>query len=527
MRRALARLSSPLAVASALVVILALAVRGWALLWITDFWGDSYHHWLIARLTLDHGGAYTDYKGLQVVWPPLYHYLSIFAFWVSGRLDILPLHLMNVALGALACLLAARLAYRLYASTLAAFAAGGVLAFSTWHIAFSAMNVAEVFSGVLILFLVLLLVPASSTRGFQLVPLFLLALAMPLTRTDLTLYLGLAVLWLLASRGYAPAFCIVAGTALALGGWSAWSWFNTGDPLHWYRQYAENNLHDWLLLNQIRGPAWAVFSDYLYHLSPLVLPALLAGLASLLDARAERRRALWLVTLLLAGHSLFLILGYARGIVPLLTERYLALDLPMVAVLAAAFVPWVGGMGRWAGGRARGVAATRKMEGGRARGIDPTAITRIVELGVAAALVVIVIARFAADIPELEIRRWGIDPEWQVGNFLYAQVAPGDVVLTDAPVAIYRSGKPVEQFISSVELARAGTGPDALRARNVRWVVTQAVSYDAASAYIPAALLESGAGGVVDGLDYELAWRYDPTRNGIQTEVWRIRQVAP
>ena len=64
--------------------------------------------------------------------------------------------------------------------------------------------------------------------------------------------------------------------------------------------------------------------------------------------------------------------------------------------------------------------------------------------------------RFQNDIPELQIRRWGIDPEWQIGNFLYAQARPGDVVLTDAPVAIYRSGQDITHFVSSVALDRVG-----------------------------------------------------------------------
>src|SRR4029079_14253087 len=50
------------------------------------------------------------------------------------------------------------------------------------------------------------------------------------------------------------------------------------------------------------------------------------------------RRTLWLVSVLLAGHSLFLIVGYARGIVPLLTERYLVIDLPLVAALMSSWV---------------------------------------------------------------------------------------------------------------------------------------------------------------------------------------------
>ena len=66
---------------------------------------------------------------------------------------------------------------------------------------------------------------------------------------------------------------------------------------------------------------------------------------------------------------------------------------------------------------------------------------------VVAVLVAITLLRFWNDVPELEIRRWGIDQEWQVGWFLEARVKPGEPVLTDAPVAIYRSGKSLAHLL--------------------------------------------------------------------------------
>ncbi len=491
--------------------------------------GDSYHHWLITRLTMLHGGVYADYKGLEVVWSPLYHYVSMLPMLLSGSSDIRVLHWMNTVFGALACALSAYLAWRLYANRVAAFAAGAVLATMTWHIAFSGMNVTEVFSGVLVLGVVLVVIrePSFVIRHSSFAALFLLSTAMPLTRADLSLYLAILVVWLGIQKRYAEAFVIVCGVVIALGGWSTWSFYKTGNVLHWFQQYARNNLHDWVLLNEQTPNAAFAFAEYLNRLSPLALPALWGGVMSALwiprvaisrSARNDskrvrndnltRRKNIWLVTALLAGHSLFLIVGYARGIVPILTERYLAIDLPLVAVLVSG---WVVVVGDW---------VIRELG-------DWTTLLKIrnsqfARFFVAFVLIATTFLRFQNEIPELEIRRWGIDSEWQAGKFLYANAQPGEIVLTDAPVAIYRSGKDVRQFVSSVALEKLGDARTALKTKNVRWIVTQPVSYDAASNFVPRELYQAQRSGVVDGLRFELVWKYDPQKTDIQSAVWHV-----
>lgn len=490
------------------VFVLAFLARAWTNTWLVDFWGDSYHHWLITRLTMLNG-VYSDYKGLETVWSPLYHYLGIIPLLLAGSTGIDVLHWMNTFWGALSCALSAFLAWKLFAGRIASIAAGLVLAFMTWHIAFSGMNVAEVFCGLLALGVTLLVISQPETSNpIRDCLLFILALAMPLTRTDLSIYLAIVVAWLWIQRRRKEAVIISSAVGLALAGWSWWSFYKTGDPLHWYQQYTQNNLHDWLLLNSNLPNAAFAFAEYMNRLSPWVLPALLGGLLALVSSSGARRRALWLVMALLAGHSLFLIVGYARGIVPLLTERYLVIDLPFVAALLGAWVVTVGDALRY---RNRAANAAR---------------ARIIPLLVACILITTTFNRFQSEIPELQIRRWAIDPEWQIGNFLYAQAQPGEVVLTDAPVAIYRSGKPLTQFISSVTLAKQGDPLTALKTQKVRWIVTQPVSYDAASAFIPPELLAQQSSGVVNGLYFDLVWRYDPARRDIQSEVWHVIQVG-
>ncbi len=100
------------------------------------------------------------------------------------------------------------------------------------------------------------------------------------------------------------------------------------------------------------------------------------------------------------------------------------------------------------------------------------------------------------------------------------------MVLTDAPVAIYRSGKPLSQFISSqgmgVLTANQMSPLEAVKAARVQWIVTQPLSYDAASNFVPRALLEAQTSGTVDGVRFELVWRYDPEKTDIQSEVWHV-----
>ncbi len=329
---------------------------------------------------------------------------------------------------------------------------------------------------------------------------------MPLTRTDLSVYLAIIVVWLWIQKRYAEGLIVVSGVVIALSGWSAWSFFKTGNFLHWVQQYTHNNLHDWVLLNPQTPNAALTFADYLNRISPFVWVALIGGVLSALTLRSEQRKNIWLVTSLLAGHSLFLIVGYARGIVPLLTERYLALDLPLVAVLLSSWV----------------VILSDSRIVGRSDGQNKSRRFRIINYAVAMLLVATMLLRFRNDIPELEIRRWGIDQEWQVGKFLGAHVKPGELVLTDAPVAIYRSGKPLAQFVSSVELEKWGGAPDVLKLKGVRWIVTQPDSYDAASTFIPRELYDSQSAGTADGLRFELVWRYDPQKTDIQSEVWNV-----
>jgi len=492
------------------VFAVALGVRAWTTTWLTDFWGDSYHHWLVTRLTMQNGGAYSDYKGMEVVWSPLYHYVSILPLWLSGRVDIAPLHLMNVLLGALTCALASYAAWRLFANRAAAFTAGAMLAVMSWHIAFSGMNVAEVFSGVLLLMAMTATWagsdPARTPRLGHVLSMFLLAVAMSLTRPDLTVYLAIIFVWLCTLRRYAAAVATAAGVFLALAGWSLWSYSKTGKLLHWYQQYLANSRHDWSLLNASSGnPAFA-FADYMNRLSPFVLPALIVGVVGTLTWHGAQRRNALLLTALLAGHSVFLIVGYARGVVPILTERYLALDLPLVAVSMGGLVVLI----------RNGADATARRFSWRE--VTGTWVGR----GVATFLIALTAVRFWNDVPELEIRRWEIDPEWQVGNYLQVHVERGDIVLTDAPVAIYRSGRPPEQFISSQKLPVDVTASEALTAAEVDWIVTQPRSYDAAASFVPRALLEAHASGTVDGLHFEPVWRYDPDSTEMQAEVWHL-----
>jgi len=68
-------------IVSIVIFVSALVVRLWFMTYRgVDYYGDSYHHWLISYLTATNGYVYTDFKPntMNIVWLPLYHYANAF-----------------------------------------------------------------------------------------------------------------------------------------------------------------------------------------------------------------------------------------------------------------------------------------------------------------------------------------------------------------------------------------------------------------------------------------------------------------
>jgi hypothetical protein len=318
-----------------LIVLIALAMRWLYATWaVADFWGDAYHHWLISRLTLAHNWRYTDYKGLETIWLPGYHYLVSLVMILSGRLDLGPAHMVNIILGTVACGLTTWLTTDFSGKLLVGFIAGLALALTPWHIAYSVINMPEVLMGVLLLLTVL------AAYRERTVGLGALAFAGALTRHELTLALIITAVWLVGRRRVRPAVGLGVGLGLALVLWSSWSWWGTGDPLLWWTRYQALAFWD--------ARFWRSESSLLSDLRALWRSALdawplLPWLAALALVSVKRRTPSAegvLLAALVGAHGGFLAGGFVAGHLPTANPRYLLGILPVWVILLVKGTRW-------------------------------------------------------------------------------------------------------------------------------------------------------------------------------------------
>jgi hypothetical protein len=436
-----------------LSVVVAGAVRLLYATWqVPDFWGDAYHHWLISRLTLESNGIYSDYKGMEAVWLPGYHYLvaAVMAIW--GRFDLAPAHLTNTILGILACGLLAWLVTDVTRDWRVGLSAGLALALTPWHIAYSHINMPEVLAGAL-----LLLALVAAWRGHA-VWLAFLACAGTLTRHELTLMLALLGMWLAWRRRWRAALAIALGSSLGLVLWSAWSYYVTGDALHWWTHYQAAAAWDarfWTeartRLDDLESLAQAAWQAY----PPLWVGAVVVAGSLFIPGWRRRIPAPgWLLLALVALYWLILGLGFSAGHLPSADPRYLLVSLPALVGASVIFVAALPG---------------RPM--------------RFVGIGLYVVLLVTALPRQLSAFPT---RAFVLAPERAAGEYL-GSVAPVEGMFwVDAPVSIYHSGLGLARFASSDRLlptetrTRASisqTALNAIRQNDIRFVLWEEVPY--------------------------------------------------
>jgi hypothetical protein len=438
-------------------VILALAAgcamrlfyARWA---VTDFWGDAYHHWLISRLTLENNWVYADYKGLETVWLPGYHYLTALAMTLFGRPDLGPAHLVNVILGALACGLVTQLVSEITHDWRVGLAAGLTLALLPWHIAYSYINMPEVMAGVLLLLCLL------AARRNHAIWLALLAFTGTLTRHELTLLFVAIGLWLLWRQRWSAALGLAAGTVLGLGVWSLWSWHVTGDGLAWWSQYREATAWDarfWAEAGVRLADAQTLL-EAARHAFPPLIPVGLVLIGVLVIPQWRKRVPVegWLLLVLVGFHWLVLGSGFATGHLPSANPRYVLVSLPLLAGAASVTVS----------------------------AISSKALRALVT-GICAVLLLWSLSR---ELPGFRDMAYVLAPERAAGEYLGAVAAHEGGFWVDAPVSIYFSGLDPERFHSSDGLlphTLRAPGSDADRAlkaileHNIRFVLWEDVSY--------------------------------------------------
>ena len=468
-------------------VLVTLVVAGgtrlfYALWAVTDFWGDSYHHWLISRLTLANDSVYTDYKGLETVWLPGYHYLTALGMVALGRFDLTPAHLINVLLGTAACGLLAWLVTDISRDWRIGLAAGFTLALLPWHIAYSHMNMPEVMAGVLLLLTIL------AARRDQPGWLAILAFMSTLTRHELTLLLAIVGLWLAWRRRWRAVLGLALGSALGLVGWSAWSEHVTGDPLFWWTQYRALTAWDaefWAGAG-VRLADLQTFWEAARKAFPPLAVVGLAAVGGALFGPWRRRvpREGWLLLALVGFHWLALGLGFVAGNLPSADPRYVLVSLPVLAGAGAVLIA-----------------------------ASPYRCARWTSAGIVTVLLVVSLVR---QLPAFRDMAYTLAPERAAGEYL-GQVAPkvGNFWV-DAPVSIYFSGLEPERFFSSDQLlpqeAResdqvTNIALDAILTHDVRFVLWEDVSYTFVQRVWPQ--MAKGRAFEQNGYRFEPVFRYE------------------
>jgi len=406
------------------VIAIAAAVRlAYGALGFPDYWGDAYHSWMMSRLTIENHGILTDYKGREVVWEPLFRYLSTAVMYLTGRDDMLPGRLTSLLASSLTCGVTTALTARLTGERRLGTFAGLTLALTPWHIVYGWMYMPEATAGLLVMLVLFEL--KVGRRHWSVLALAALA---ALTRNDATLVLILVAAWLAATGHRRQALAVAGGVIVGLSIWSAWTWYAAGDPLWWLIRRRAGSTADaafWARAGARPsiGP-WTL---------PLTLVQVYAPVLTLLAAAAlGLRKPEWRRAMAGQGRSFYVYLFLAFlpviGVMQIRffsypDPRYLLVIVPLAACVTALAV------GPFTEPRAR-----RAIVWGHG---------------------VVVVLSLLIQVPTFAFRPYTLIRDRVVGEYLRQAAPAAGALWVDAPVAIYYSGLAPSRFRSSDQLAPA------------------------------------------------------------------------
>ncbi|MEM3590409.1 MAG: hypothetical protein QXN33_05415 [Candidatus Bathyarchaeia archaeon] len=443
---------SPLAYIAVFMAALAIRMWHWSSL-SCDWYGDSYHHWLISYLTVKNAFVYSDFRapGMNLVWLPLFHYLSAIGMCVTGIADLTIPKALNILIGSACCALAMLIAEDSFGSRVAGLIGGLGLAFQPWFVDINVLGLSESLSAFLMLSSLFFYLKGRFTKSS------LAAMLGMLTRYENWLHAALLLaLGVLQKRFRAKDLALhILSMAAVLAVWSYWSYANTGYPLYWYEAEASAVRHDvsWVLGTE-RG-YWDLF-HYFWLLNTMT--AGLFVVALLAPKRDFRLRAIFtfLLSIFLAASA-----GYYLG-ANLGEERFVISAVPLISILSS----WViQDRLKWVGSRAlrRGVL-------------------------IAITLILMTAIPFASQIWVFERKCYAIGPERRGGLWLKENYRGGRI-FCDSPTAIYFSEIDPEKFISIDPLAGdIGRGDrilEWLKASGIRYIVWMRASYSSSCVLFP------------------------------------------
>lgn len=379
-----------------------------------DYYGDSYHHWLIGYLTATNGYAYTDFKQktMNIVWLPLYHYINAFLMSLTGIYDLTVPHALNIILGSLTCVVAYRLVKRLYGGEILGIAAASALALQPWFMNLNTLALTENLSCFLI---VLAIYYYFQKRPVHFIAPVILAM---LTRYEAWLFAALLIITAFVQRKFGVRWLIllICSAGVIIAGWCFWSYVNTSDPLAWYRMQVTMVEWDVRYFQKTGAFNLSRLKDFLTLALNMTSWFLPIGLAAGLLKKAEIRTIAILELVFIVYVNLQVFVGTS-----LPEPRYLIYILPLTSILLVSILG--------------GVKLKRSY----------------VKKAIYAAFLLAIIILPLRDVRIFPAQTYVIKPEMEAGLALAALYNGGGVV-SDSPTVIYYSKIEPSKFHSSLEI---------------------------------------------------------------------------
>jgi len=310
------------------IASVAALVRVWRTFTRIDYYGDSYHHWLISYLTATNSYIYTDFKPntMNIVWLPLYHYINAFLMNISGIYDLTVPHSVNIVAGSLTCILVYKTA-RLSLNRTLATAAGLSLAVQPWFIEINSWGVTETLTALFIISAIYFYFKGNPTYTTVSIVFSML------TRYEGWVFASMLLLAAVIERRWRKkeyAFYLVACSSIVLG-WSLWSYVNTSDFIAWYRLQSTMLRWDVLFLGGQQRLDLYTLTLYLRLVLDTTSYVFLIGLAACMVKKPPRRNAMLLALFELA-YILLISVQHSLGSA-LLHPRHLVYVFPITAAL--------------------------------------------------------------------------------------------------------------------------------------------------------------------------------------------------
>jgi len=310
------------------IASVAALIRVWRTFTRIDYYGDSYHHWLISYLTATNSYIYTDFKPntMNIVWLPLYHYINAFLMNMSGIYDLTVPHAVNIVASSLTCILVYKTA-RLGLNRTLATAAGLSLALQPWFIEINSWGVTETLTALLVISAVYFYLKGNTAGTTVSIVLSML------TRYEGWVFASMLLVAAAIERRWRKkeyALYLVACSSIVLG-WSLWSYLNTSDFMAWYRLQSTMLRWDVLFLEGKQRLGLDALTLYLKLALDTTSYVFLMGFAACIIKKPPRRNAIILALFELA-YILLISVQHSLGFA-LLHIRHLVYVFPMTATL--------------------------------------------------------------------------------------------------------------------------------------------------------------------------------------------------